>query len=120
VRSIIAVVVYHTSLDIEQIIPELETVLGFALGTYKIIPDERDVYYVAYWSDLMVPDDFQPSDIRRRFHNLISNAHLSIIEHKRSWWEKWGMFFGIAVSITAVIMGSIAVYLAYHPPNHGG
>ncbi len=111
-------VIYHFSIAIEdELIPTIEDALGFSMSEYSEINDVSGEYYILYWDNLPVPDDFKASLVKRKIHETVSNVRVKIIEHKQRFWERNGLLLSIVLGTISVISTVFAVYLAYYPPN---
>ena len=117
-RTVTFLVIYHFSANVEDdLIPIIENTIGFSLSDYSTINDVDGEHYILFWDNLIVPDNFKASVVKRKIHQQISNVRIKIIEHRRGFWEKHGALVGIGLGVLSVVLGGLALYFAFYPPG---
>ena len=117
-HTITFLVIYHFSINVkDDLIPIIENVVGLALPSYSEIKDVHGEYYILFWDNLTVPNNFKANIAIREIYQKISKVEIIIVEHHKGFWEKHGALVGIGVGVLSVILGAIALSFVFYPPH---
>ena len=109
-RTVTFLVIYHFSINDNDLISTIEDAIGFSLSNYSKINDDNGEYNILFWDNMTAPNNFKANAVKRKIHQKISKVKIQIIEHRRGFWETYGAFIGIGLTLLSAILGVIALY----------